>query len=447
MSFRQFFLREGIQSGVIDALSRRMGFEEYGDFVLTLTSFHTYVGRLRGTMKHTLTLSVRRRDGIPEYDKYMLDVQKGNAKLAVTQDIISHAGALGRSVSFAQLIATWANTCSERHLLTKLPANAQTQIKHFVSRLHGLVAAYYADRVTACDGETDLKQALLEAAAPRIKAMGKRQFAKTAKGELTELVFVHRARYQFHSAVYRNGPSSSEIMDPQRHGELIVSPHEMNALMLEVLKSQNFFNSDLDRIKPLLNERSCHLGTLLHETFRNTAEHAYLDMDGRIPSKGLRCILIARRNINPDSLEQTVLISAKHPKLSPYFQQLRDRANLGKRRQVHILELSVLDTGPGLAETIRFRMDARMNDLDLVTKCFQDRVSSKRGLNSGLGLGRILYHIDKLGGFIRIRTSTTEAFFSSHSHTPSDNQLVPHVVGELPKAIGTALTIAIPLEL
>ena len=50
-----------------------------------------------------------------------------------------------------------------------------------------------------------------------------------------------------------------------------------------------------------------------------------------------------------------------------------------------------------------------------------------------------------LGGFVRVRTATTEAFFSPLSHAPG-LQLAPHVAGNLPKATGTALTIAVPLE-
>lgn len=401
-------------------------------------------------MTEARSLRVRPNDGIREYEQHMEAARRDNVQLQLTQSIISHAGALGRSISFAQLIATWADACTEREqqrrIRTTLPAKDADKAQDFVSRLHGLTATYYADRITAKDGRTDLKQELLKAAKPRIEAMSNQDFSKTARGgRLTEFVFVHRARHQFHSVAYRRRPATAEIMDPQCHGELIVSPREMNALVGSVLEAQKLVRMDLKRIEPLFNERELPLGALLHETFRNTAEHAYLDLRGAIPSKGLRCILITVQQAEPDELYPESLVSVEHPNLADYFARLRDRAGRVDRKKVHVLEISVLDTGPGFSETIAHQVDAT-NDSERVEVCFRDTVTSKPGPNSGLGLGRVLRHIKNLDGFVRVRTSTTEAFFPAHSQS-SDEQLIPHVAGDLPKAVGTALTIAIPLEM
>ena len=398
-------------------------------------------------MNEAPTLSVRQRDGVPEHDQYMrAAADRGNTALKIPRDI-SHAGALGRSVSFAQLIATWASTSSDRRILTSLPANGRhdgrDDLARFVSRLHGLSAAYYADRITAEDGKKNLRQELLVAAKPRIRAMGDRKFAEVARGPLTEFVFVHRAQRQFHSVAYQRESTTADLMDPQCHGKLIVSPREMNALVVTVLR-ERVRSKDFERIAPLLDRRDFPLGHLLHETFRNTAEHAYLDLDGRIPPKGLRCILIGARHTHPEELDPRALLSAEYPDADRYFERLRGRAGRGPRRLVHILEISVLDTGPGFSATIARHLDANVEDSDLVAQCFRDDVSSKRGPNSGLGLGRVLSHIKELDGFLRVRTSTTEVFFSSLSNTRG-SQPAPHVVGNLAEATGTALTIAVPL--
>ena len=394
-------------------------------------------------MNKVPTLSVRRGDGVRDHDQHMLTAQPGNTALRIPRSI-AHAGALGRSVSFAQLIATWASTSSERRIVTSLPADGRDDLDRFVSRVHGLAAAYYADRITAEDGETNLRKLLLEAATPRIRAMGDRKFTEVARGPLTELVFVHGAQRQFHSAVYWHEPTQADLMDPQRHGELVVPPREMNALIVNVLQEQ-VRPRDFKRIEPILDRRDLPLGHLLHETFRNTAEHAYLDLDGRIPPRGLRCILIAARHTRPEELDPSALVSAEHPHAGQYFRLLRDRANPEGRQLVFILEISVLDTGPGFIATIAPHLDANVKDTDRVAKCFLDHVSSKRGPNSGLGLGRVLTQVRGLDGFLRVRTSTTEAFFSSLSDT-CGSQPAPHVVGNLVKATGTALTIAVPLE-
>lgn len=395
-------------------------------------------------MNQEQTLAVRKRDGVAEHDKHMGRAQQSPMALSLPQSI-SHAGALGRSVSLAQLIATWANASSEKLIQTSLTTEDCDNIERFSSRLHGLAAAYYANRITGADGQTDLRRALLKAATPRICAMSERRYASTAKGRLTELVFLHGATRQFHSAAYLREPSRCDVMDPQHHGQLVVSPHEMNALVRQALQAQRVPGADFDRIAPLLDRRDAPLGTLLHEAFRNTAEHAYLSLDGRVPHRGLRCILIAVRSVNPQELHPRVLVCAEHPELESYCASLRGYAAQGNRRLVHFIELSVLDTGPGFMATIANRVQSGIGDAEKVAECFEDHVSSKRGPNSGLGLGRILRRINKLDGFLRIRTSSTEAVFSSGWQN-SDTKPTPHVVGGLPTAIGTALTMAVPLR-
>lgn len=378
----------------------------------------------------------------------MCDVQRGETVLRVPRKI-RDAGSLGRSVSFAQMIATWAARSSQPHAFTTLPADGKIDHERFVSRLHGLAVAYYATRIIASDGITDLRRTLLDAATPRIIAMSKRQFDKAAKGPLAELVFVHNAQHQFHSSAYRRKPELAEVMDPQVHGELIVSPREMNAFVTKVLKTLNLTKRDFLHIDPLLNHSDIPLGHLLHETFRNTAEHAYLDLEGRIPSKGLRCILIATRSVGSAELQPPALVSGEHPQIGAYFESLCDRTTRGHRRLVSILELSVFDTGPGFADTIQ-RWDTQHWDTDdaiRVSHCFQKHASSKPGRNSGLGLGRVLRLVHELSGFVRFRTSTTEAFFSSHMALTPDSEPTPHIAKDLPKALGTALTIGIPLAL
>ena len=389
------------------------------------------------------TLSLRRDDGVPDFERYIRDAQHGDTSLRIPNTMTAEAS-MGRSVSLTQMIATWAASSSSRHIATYLRADDNGAHERFVSRLHGLAAAYYANRVTARDRIEDIRQPLLRAAVPRIRAMSTRQFQRAGKGPRAELLFVHGARRQFHSAVYTRPPTFAEQMDPQLHGELIVSGRQMNALVRNILRALNVPRKDFERIHPLLNSTDAPLGTLIHETFRNTAEHAYLDRLGRIPFRGLRCILIATRDAHPRELRPGALVSTKHPGIDSYFDEVRRRAKRGNRQLVHMLEFSILDTGPGFAATMRHPADA--DDIQRVRRCFQDYSSSKPGPNSGLGLGRILKHVARLDGFIRLRTSTAEAFFSQATATPKSPAL-PHVAGDLPSAIGTAITIGIPLEL
>lgn len=360
---------------------------------------------------------------------------------------ISYAGSLGRSISFAQLIATWAKSSSERCARTRLRADGHDLHQSFVSRFHGLAAAYYANRITASDEKTDIRQELLKAAAPRIRAMSARRYGEVARGSTVEIVFVNHARHEFHPVAYVRTPTHAEIMESGLHGELIVSPREMNAFLIKTMQALNFIKADVERMSPLVEQADGDgpLGRLLHETFRNTADHAYLDGDRRIPRQGLRCILVAFHHSEEAELQPNALVSAEHPQLEEYFSDLRARTSEDGRKRVFILELSIFDSGPGFADTAN--LPSATDDLARVTHCFQKYASSKPSANSGLGLGRVLAIVHQLNGFVRFRTSSTEAFFSSSSPASPDSRPAPNIVGSLPKVTGTALTIGVPLAM
>ena len=207
-------------------------------------------------------IRIRQDDGVREFDAHALVAQKQkDATLQVSR--ISHGGYLGRSIAFAQLISTWANTSINPHIQTTLPIDSQEAHESFVSRIHGLAAAYYAHEITANDDRTNLRRELLHAVKPRIDAMVRRKFADVAKGQLTELVFVHHAHRQFHSATYWQRPTVADLMDPQRHGSLIVPSREMNALIYNALEAQNLSQSDFRLLAPLLKTRELPLGNYI----------------------------------------------------------------------------------------------------------------------------------------------------------------------------------------
>ena len=394
-------------------------------------------------MKHKLVRAIRQNDGIGEYEAHLKALQNGARTLSMPNKI-GHEGALGRSISLAQLLATWGENSERREIQTWLKVDNTDNIQRFSSTVHGLAATYYAESILGVGGRTNLKGSLLQAAAPRIRSMNRREYTEVSQGRLTELIFIHRARHQFHSATYRKQPSHAEIMDRRRHGSLIVSAREMNALFSNIVKAQKTSRNDAKHIAPLLDANEMPVGNLMHEIFRNAAEYAYLSLDNKIPSKGLRCILIAHRLVNLEILHPDFLVSGKHPNLRESFDELCDHVGRGSRRRAHILELSFLDTGPGFAATIRTKTQSEDEDADLVASCFEESITCKPGPNSGLGLSRVLRHVNKLKGFLRLRTSSTEAFYSPlcHSQTCANT---PSVVGNLPEVTGTALTIAIPL--
>jgi len=386
-----------------------------------------------------------------EYDQHITNIrnlasQNKSIPLAIPNKI-GHEGALGRSVSLAQMVTTWAKLSPMRNIHTWLRSDEEDVLENFVGRIHGLSAAYFADKVFDAGKKTDLRKTLLTAAKNRVDAMHRRELNHTAKGILCELIFVRGARKEFHSAVYTRKPTPSELKDSQSHGELIVDSREMNSLLFSILGYQLRQKHRIKRIESILDREEPILGQVLHEVFRNTAEHAYPSIPGEIPQKSMRCILVSTHHIDPRTISAKTLTSADHPKIDDYFIQIYDRVKNSDRNLFSVLELSIFDTGPGFVNTIRDKMGKDADDKEAVLNCFRDHITSKGGPNSGLGLGRVLSHVQTLNGFFRVRTSTAEAFYSGHVERHNNMHLEPTVMGNLPEVEGTVFTIAFPLVL
>lgn len=385
---------------------------------------------------------IRRSDGASNFEEIMAELLGGECALSLPQSL-EYGGGLGRTISLAQLIATWAQSSDEKLVYTSLPADDPDRHEKFVSRIYGFAAAYFSNSIFGAKSDVNIRRALLNSARPRIIAMSERRYRDVARGSLIELLFVRGAHHEFHSAVYERRPSVADLRDSQVHGQLVVSYKEMHSLFHKIVRELNILHHDRIRLRELLNDQERRAGHLLHETFRNTAEHAYLSVEGKIPAKGLRCILVTIHQADPREIRAGKVLSVDHPTASRYFEEFEQRAGQEGREHAFVLEISLLDSGPGFAATIGKEGD----DVSRVKRCFDKYESAKGGQSSGLGLNRVLRAIQDLNGFARIRTATTEAFFSSLMDSEDCGQLRPQVRGGLPQAVGTAITIGIPLLL
>jgi hypothetical protein len=79
-----------------------------------------------------------------------------------------------------------------------------------------------------------------------------------------------------------------------------------------------------------------------------------------------------------------------------------------------------------------------------VAKCFRKHQSAKGSLQFGRGLGNVIELVNELEGFLRVRTSSAEAFYTAGMKPDMDPE--DFVAGNLPKVEGTVVTIGIPIQ-
>lgn len=355
---------------------------------------------------------------------------------------LTNSGALGMSLAVTQLLLTWARRNEDRILQTHLNPGDNEGYKAFVGSAHGLAAAYFADKVEATDG-SDIRRPLLEAARERIFAMHTSDLPNTARGSAIEFVLIQGARAEFHGALYSRAPSAADLADREKHGHLVQSPTAMNALLTGCAKSLSLEG----KLKHLLEWKNAPLGQLLHESFRNTAEHAYYPAKGGRLSPNFRCVRIGMTYLTREDVSGASISKRESQAIaSTYFQRIAEKRSEEHRAKIQFFEISILDSGAGFASTIsQASPEARRSDRDAVIQCFGKHISAKPGRNSGLGLNRILNEVHALDGFLRVRTNTVEAFYAPVDGLQPDCPPEKYVHDGLPPVEGTLLTVVLPV--
>jgi hypothetical protein len=232
-------------------------------------------------------------------------------------------------------------------------------------------------------------------------------------------------------------------MDREKHGQLIRTHRELNKFIELCFRNLNIEK----QFRKYLLRVDLPFGLLLAEVFRNTAEHAYLRVDGGRCSPNMRCVKIAKTLGSRERLsEMTTSAPQSRESAKAYFSCAAQRKSSSDGAKVPFLEFSIFDSGPGFAATIS------KNDLleiaderAAVARCFEKHRSAKPSPASGLGLHKMLGVVHDLGGFMRLRTSSVEAFYAAHDGFNPEMDAQNFVHGGLARVAGSLVTVGIPI--
>ncbi|MFA6922588.1 MAG: hypothetical protein WC216_12160, partial [Gallionella sp.] len=167
--------------------------------------------------------------------------------------------------------------------------------------------------------------------------------------------------------------------------------------------------------------RADSISTILFELFKNTHDHARLNIDGSVINDSLRGIyshFYSLKDIS-DHLNKTNASPENADALNNYLRFMLKPMNekrhgaATKRDLSGFLELSVFDTGPGMAAKWLgceiTNCDAK-EQYDAIINCLSKGNSSSETRGRGFGLWRVLRELIQVKGFIRIRTNKVHVF-------------------------------------
>lgn len=220
-------------------------------------------------------------------------------------------------------------------------------------------------------------------------------FDLPSKAAVPIYCFDHDKNKRGHSRVFYTTKQEFYSESAVAHN-LTLAFKKIATLSLEVFRSS---------VAPVLD----NLFAIIHELFGNTNDHARTSADGFNLYPNIRALYL---KFHKRPIQKLVSEYAYHEGLTAYF---TSGFSLNSINELYLIELSVLDSGPGLAR--RYSKTAELNvpiadEVTVVKECLQVHKTSETGERhevKGLGLDRVLQTLDGKG-FLRIKSGKAEVF-------------------------------------
>lgn len=361
------------------------------------------------------------------------DTASGPARLP-TKGHHHHAGG---EAAVVQALITWAQTIRHPALQTYVP-NAEDpdgQMTTLTRQFFGIAAALLCDRASAVDGAV-ISEALRAHALARLDVLQSERPREASRGPQYEVLCVDhldraapRLLYDLDLEGQPSLKGTSAFIEVARQIDRTIVPRELSS-----------------SIPPSFTEA---VGGALYELFRNTEEHARVNERGDRLGRSIRGVQARRHAIPQTKLAEFVGTS---PPLAAYCARLRPPRATNKDLQ--LIEISVVDSGPGFAAAITKRPLEELSpveEADAVRRCFQKHATGKTTSRSGLGLPNVVDILREHGGFMRLRTGRQSLFADLSLERRTPYGTLPELVAwpsereAFPRAAGTLLTILLPL--
>ena len=354
---------------------------------------------------------------------------------------MSHGGGLGVDAALAQFIVTWARAYEKPvlHLYAPTP-EAITHIPQVAKSAAGFFALIMSSEIhTENHDVVDRREALL-AIKPLVEAMFEGDIRNTssskgARPTAINLFCINHAKREFIKPFYYD--YSSPSIQPESWFSGLIA--HSSALM----------TARKDRAS-LLKAGLPELGSVLWELIDNADQHAVTDVSGNKYRKALRGTSI---KLNRITRQDALGYSDREPELARFILRHFLRSEV-----LDFLEISVIDSGPGLARRWLTAKEGRpiksLEELNLdeeltaTVDCFKKHVTSKPDpARSGMGLHNALQALNKLEAYVRVRTGrlSLNQAFQGRSGIMEFEPSARGTKQVLAAAEGTVFTICIPV--
>ncbi len=293
--------------------------------------------------------------------------------------------------SFLQFIATWVRQPNSGNLY--LPITEFKNLEEYLDQefVYPIVVLSWEKKIFNTEGK-NIKSLL--------KGLSKDYFSRMEYLKLKQndsvpiYCFDHDLSKRGYSRFFYNSDKS------------LVSEEELDFNLYPVFKKVGSFNKGVfqNSIKNKIDDFS----KITHELFFNTDEHARTDIDFQNLYPNIRAAYFRfqKRKLN-SYLNQ-------YKDSNTLYKYLNSNLPLNENSEVYFLEISILDSGPGLARRYGNITDLNSisinREVELIKECLYKHNTSSVGIRKerkGLGLDRVLKTISGKG-FLRIKSGRVD---------------------------------------
>jgi hypothetical protein len=388
-------------------------------------------------------------------EQFLRDVRQSPDQSLRLPIQVSHGGAFSFPAVAVQCIATWARLHSGTRQLRFAPSFADdpsTQARA-AGTLFAMCGLYFANEIIS-GLEKITRQKALEVVAPHVFAMQDYKYQETLRGPNAALCCFEGARLEFLQSLYavpRRGDTQTTT---------IRSAAEFSTILPRMIDACAAGASNALEV-----EEAAAIAQLVHQLFKNADVHTTSDPEGRIYDSGVRGIQVRELRIGNQSSFNAFVAGDRA--LNTYLTKMgrrelvRERGPHGMEARLEdwsstrFIEITVFDTGPGLAlrwlaknkSVTKYNLVDRDEELEAVKACFGLHATTHSSGMKGDGLPIVLGALKSLRAFMFLRTGRLALYqdFSSGEHSKFHPR---HRYGQqrLAEAAGATYSICFPLR-
>jgi hypothetical protein len=344
-------------------------------------------------------LRVQQSQSIVDVERLLADLESAT-DVEILLNLQLRDWQFGGAASLIQLLSTWSKKNPRSRLVTHIQAKnrANTQLSNLCDTDHGLLALILAPDIVIADKTMSVASEAERFVENRLRNISRN---KWPLGPERLLLCADHLNYYLPQFYY--GFTGAPLPKLKPEGEFSAVLQSLVSQMVGV-----HYHAE-----PFSPEFTSSLGSIVYELFSNTHRWARDEWDRMPIERSVRGVRLETFRGNKDRLLSYV---GKNPPLVEYISSLPASPS----PEHVLLEVSVFDSGSGLAA--RWLGTEITNDISLedertaVVRCLQKHATSQPKSHHGLGLYLVMEQMNRVDGFIRVRTGRLCLFRDFFKH-------------------------------